>query len=161
MFLNASDPTRKKGVQPNGATLVAKGATIRGEIHTGETALRVEGHFEGTIYSEGEVTIELGGTMVGTLSAHHLIVAGKAEGVFRVEGRLEIRATGNIEGEVEAASIVVDEGGVFEGSCSRPGGKPKGEAVSPKADASGSRSMDVINPVPDYSGSRVFGQKPN
>ncbi len=160
MFLNHPDPLRKKGTQPSGATLVAKGTTIRGEIHSGEVGLRIEGHFEGTIYSEGEVIIEFGGTMVGTLQAHHLIVAGGAEGIFKVDGRLEIRATGTIEGEVEAASIVVDEGGMFEGSCSRPGGKLKGEVTGTKADAS-PRTVDLLNPMPDYSGSRGFGQKPN
>jgi cytoskeletal protein CcmA (bactofilin family) len=107
-------------------TLLGKGTIWKGEIHSGPNSLRIEGSVEGTIHSEGEVTIAPTGYVKGTIHAKHLIVTGKVEGVFKIAECLEIHGTGWVEGEVEVGSLVVDEGGTLQGSCSRRGAtKPK------------------------------------
>jgi cytoskeletal protein CcmA (bactofilin family) len=81
----------------------------------------VEGSIEGTIHSEGEVTIAPSGVVTGTIHAKHLIVTGRVEGVFKIDECLEIHGTGWVEGEVEVGSLVVDEGGTLQGTCTRRG----------------------------------------
>jgi cytoskeletal protein CcmA (bactofilin family) len=99
----------------------------KGEVHTGPESLRVEGGLEGTIFSEGDVTIAPTGAVKGTIHAKHLIVTGYVEGVIRVVECLEIQGTGCVEGEAEVGSLVVDEGGVLQGHCVRRGyTKPQG-----------------------------------
>lgn len=61
--------------------------------------------------------------MNGTIHAKHLIVTGKADGVFRIEQCLEIHGTGCVEGDVEVGALVVDEGGILQGTCVRRGHK--------------------------------------
>lgn len=107
-------------------TLLGKGTTWKGDIHSGPNSLRIEGSVEGAIHSEGEVTIAPTGYMKGTIHAKHLIVTGKVEGVFKIAECLEIHGTGWVEGEVEVGSLVVDEGGTLQGNCTRRGAlKPK------------------------------------
>ena len=118
---------KTNGQVPACHTLLGKGTMWKGEIHTGATSLRIEGSIEGTIHSEGEVTIAPSGVVTGTIKAKHLIVTGKAEGVFRIEQCLEIHVTGCVEGDVEVGALVVDEGGILQGTCVRRG--HKGSAV--------------------------------
>ncbi|MCX6546549.1 MAG: polymer-forming cytoskeletal protein, partial [Acidobacteria bacterium] len=54
-----------------------------------------------------------------TILAKHLIVTGRAEGVFKISDCLEIHGTGYVEGDVEVGSLVVDEGGTLQGVCTR------------------------------------------
>lgn len=112
-------------------TLLGSDTHFRGEVQSGAMGLRVEGHFEGTIRSEGEVSVAVLGSVVGTIMAKHLIVAGRVEGTVKVEGCLEIQGTGWVEGEVEVSSLIVDEGGTFQGSCSKRGTATKEAPVVP------------------------------
>ena len=115
--------SEKKRPEPAQAihTLLGKGTLWKGEVVTGQNSLRIEGTVEGTILSEGEVTIAPTGIVKGTIEAKHLIVTGRVEGIFRIIECLEIHGTGCVEGEVELGSLVVDEGGTLQGSCTRRG----------------------------------------
>lgn len=100
-------------------SLLGKDVLVKGEIHTGTRSLRIEGFVEGIIHSAGEVSIAPEGLVRGTILAKHLIVTGRAEGVFKITDCLEIHGTGFVEGDVEVGSLVVDEGGTLQGVCVR------------------------------------------
>ena len=123
MFNNNSSNGNKKKVEATQAvhTLLGKGTIWKGDIHSGPNSIRIEGTVEGTIHSEGEVTIAPSGIVKGTVHAKHLIVTGRVEGIFKIAECLEIHGTGWVEGEVEVGSLVVDEGGTLQGSCTRRG----------------------------------------
>jgi cytoskeletal protein CcmA (bactofilin family) len=117
MFSDRKRPEPAQAVH----TLLGKDTLWKGEILTGTNNLRIEGTVEGTITSEGEVTIAPTGVVRGTIMAKHLIVTGRVEGVFKIIECLEIHGTGCVEGEVELGSLVVDEGGTLQGTCTRRG----------------------------------------
>jgi cytoskeletal protein CcmA (bactofilin family) len=102
-------------------TLLGKGTLWKGEVHAGLNSLRIEGSVEGSIQSEGEVTIAPTGNVKGTIEAKHLIVTGRIQGTFKIKECLEIHGTGYVEGDVEVGSLVVDEGGTLQGNCARRG----------------------------------------
>lgn len=138
MFNNAAVNGSKKKVEAAQAihTLLGKGTVWKGDIHSGANSIRIEGTVEGTIHSEGEVTVAPSGVVKGTIQAKHLIVTGRVEGIFKIAECLEIHGTGWVEGEVEVGSLVVDEGGTLQGSCTRRGvhkGKEPEAAAKPKA----------------------------
>lgn len=132
VFNPSSNGGSKKGPGPAQAihTLLGKGTLWKGEIHSGPNSLRVEGSIEGTIQSEGEVTVAPSGVVKGTIHAKHLIVTGRVEGVFKIQECLEIHGTGWVEGEVEVGSLVVDEGGTLQGTCTRRGAAKDGPPAS-------------------------------
>lgn len=102
-----------------GATQLGEGSFWQGEIRTGPADLRVEGAVEGTILSEGHVTVGPTGVVKGAIHAKRLSVLGRVEGLFKVEDCLEILGTGWVEGEVELGTLVVDQGGTLLGTCLR------------------------------------------
>jgi cytoskeletal protein CcmA (bactofilin family) len=102
-------------------SLLGKEVLFMGEVHTNTRSFRVEGIVEGTIHSTGEVSIAPGGLVRGTIFAKHLVVTGRAEGIMKISDCLEIHGTGQVEGDVEVGSLVVDEGGTLQGVCIRRG----------------------------------------
>jgi cytoskeletal protein CcmA (bactofilin family) len=117
MFSSKKRPEQAQAIH----TLLGKGTLWKGDVHAGQNSLRIEGTVEGTIHSEGEVTVAPGGEVRGVIVAKHLIVTGKVLGTFRILECLEIHGTGYVEGEVEVGSLVVDEGGTLQGTCLRRG----------------------------------------
>jgi len=103
------------------SSILGKASFWKGEIHTSTESLRIEGTIEGTVFSEGEVTIAPTGVIRGTIHANRLIVTGFIEGICKVEECLEIHGTGCVDGETEVGSLVVDEGGTLQGTCVRRG----------------------------------------
>jgi cytoskeletal protein CcmA (bactofilin family) len=137
MFNSSSSNGNKKKVEATQAvhTLLGKGTIWKGDIHSGPNSIRIEGTVEGTIHSEGEVTIAPSGMVKGTIHAKHLIVTGRVEGIFKISECLEIHGTGWVEGEVEVGSLVVDEGGTLQGACTRKGANKAKELETGKSKA--------------------------
>ena len=117
MFSSKKRPEQAQAIH----TLLGKGTLWKGEIHAGQNSLRIEGLVDGSIHSEGEVTVAPTGEVKGTIAAKHLIVTGRILGTFKIQECLEIHGTGYVEGDVEVGSLVVDEGGTLQGTCTRRG----------------------------------------
>ncbi|MEF3191261.1 MAG: polymer-forming cytoskeletal protein [Campylobacterales bacterium] len=81
---------------------------------TAEGKLFVDGEFEGTIRSSGIVTIGESGRVKGELYASLLIVSGSFEGRAECEN-CEILKEGRVKGEIISDSLVIENGGRFEG----------------------------------------------
>jgi cytoskeletal protein CcmA (bactofilin family) len=126
----------------------------------------VEGSIEGTVQSEGEVTVAPSGVVKGTIHAKHLIVTGRVEGVFKIQECLEIHGTGWVEGEVEVGSLVVDEGGTLQGTCTRRGAAKEAGAPPKKLDEHRPTDRPGIPPVNGLSAAselpyaKPFDKKP-
>jgi cytoskeletal protein CcmA (bactofilin family) len=50
------------------------------------------------------------------LTGAHVTVAGQVDGQIFCEGRVEIRPTGRVTGEINAGALIVQEGAYFEGN---------------------------------------------
>ncbi len=163
MFNNSTSatPAKTKGPASQAVhTLLGKGTLWKGEVHAGPNPLRIEGTVEGTIQSEGEVTVAPTGVVNGTIHAKHLIVTGRIEGVFKVAECLEIHGTGWVEGEVEVGSLVVDEGGTLQGTCTRKGAKEKADKENPSAPAPHRRDDRTATGPAEFAGNRGVDRKP-
>jgi len=107
----------KKGALTPATSRLVEGTHWQGELQTGPEGLCVEGSLEGTILSEGQVVIAPSGIVKGTIQARDLTVMGRVEGIFKVDECLAIVGAGWVEGEVELATLVVDEGATLQGTC--------------------------------------------
>ena len=152
MFNSSAKGNRKPDQLEPVNTLLGPGASFRGEVDCGSTNVRIEGAFEGTITSTGQVAVMAPGAVTGTIYARELVVSGRVEGVFKVEGCLMIRETGWVEGEVEVGTMVVDEGGTFQGTCLRRGPKEVAAMVVPIVPKAASTQAPSV----DFKGSRGF-----
>ena len=94
-------------------SFIGKGADFQGELVVKGT-LRVDGLVQGRVNADCVVLSETG-VIKGEVTAERIVVGGKIEGSLRAQGIVEIRATGNVLGDIFANKIAVTEGGEFNG----------------------------------------------
>lgn len=94
--------------------MVAAGTKLVGDL-TLTDSLHLDGHVQGTVRSEADLSIGESGRMEGDIEAQRVLVSGRMEGTV-VADRLEIVAGGRVTGEVHVADLVIESGGQFNGS---------------------------------------------
>ena len=72
------------------------------------------------------------GRVNGDIHTQDAVIAGTVKGSLIVESRLELQATCHIDGEISAARLQLEEGGVVNGTIS-VGRKDAGVAIDPGA----------------------------
>jgi len=81
-------------------------------------SLRIIGSHPGrTLATCGDITVEPASQLNIEITANNVIVRGRVNGPVNANGRLEVASTGEIYGNVRAARIIVEEGGVIQGRC--------------------------------------------
>ena len=107
---------KKKQINPNITdTLVGEGSHFEGRIKS-EASLRIEGMVTGDMECTGDVTIGERGIVKSNISARNIIIAGSVHGNIMSKGILKITATGKLYGNTTTASLMIDEGGLFQGT---------------------------------------------
>ena len=96
--------------------LLGKGSEFDGKL-TFEGTVRIDGTFSGEIFTEDTLIVGEGASVTAQIEAGTLIVYGDIEGDVRTKKLLELHAPARLHGNVETASLVIDQGVTFEGSC--------------------------------------------
>jgi len=109
-----SDNTNQNAQPDKGTTIITEGSVIKGDMNL-SCNLYVDGDFEGTINSQKNVNIGKNGHIKGDIKTQRLVVQGYIEGSVNAY-RVEIKATGKINGSIESAELVIEAKGVFEGN---------------------------------------------
>lgn len=150
---HAKGKVRSQGSQ-HLRTVLGEGTRWTGDILAGAEGLRVEGEVEGNIQCQGDVLVAAAGLVKGTIQAHRLTVLGRVEGVLKVATCLEILDSGRVEGEVELGTLIVDEGGILQGTCVHRTAAPSVKEPAPLAPRRDERFADLTPPVRSFDKSR-------
>lgn len=95
---------------------IGASTSLSGVIRS-DGGLQIDGHFDGHIDVAGNVVVgEAGVVQVDVLRARNITVGGTVTGNIECGGRLEILSTGQVVGDIVADAIMIDQGGVFQGS---------------------------------------------
>lgn len=110
----------RSSVRKDGAagesTLISSQSTVNGEI-SGQSDVKVYGNFQGTIdVPKNLVTIELSGYAKATINAQNVSVHGKVFGTVTASETVHLLSTGNVDGDIRAANVVLDKGSTFNGA---------------------------------------------
>jgi len=97
-------------------TLLGVGSSFRGTLMVSGT-LRIEGEFDGDVLNCERLEIGEHGIMRSDIEVKSAEVCGKVYGSIRALGVVELRAGAHVEGDVAAASIVMEPGVFFNGRC--------------------------------------------
>jgi cytoskeletal protein CcmA (bactofilin family) len=98
----------------NGARL---GSTvfIKGDI-TAQEPLTIAGRVDGTINVTGHiVTVERGAHIDADISAAGIVIAGEVKGSLAADSRIHLQPGADVEGDLSAPRIAVDEGAFVQG----------------------------------------------
>jgi len=102
--------------------IVGKDTVFKGDVNLKEL-IRVDGVFEGNIKTTNTLIVGETGNIKGSVKAQDATVAGTFNGDLTIGGKLELLDTARIFGEIKAGSLVTNEGAIFQGTCSMPGGE--------------------------------------
>ncbi len=95
---------------------IGKSISIKGDL-TGNEDIAIDGTVDGKVdLPNGELTIGGDGSVLGEVNAKSVIVIGRCKGNVNGSERVEIQATGRVEGDVQSPKLVVAEGAVINGS---------------------------------------------
>jgi cytoskeletal protein CcmA (bactofilin family) len=98
-----------------GSTLIGKSVSIRGEL-TGSEDLFLDGQFDGTVTLTGSrLTVGPNARVVGDINVRDIIVFGRIEGNVHASGRIELRQSAVVQGDIFAARLSIEESATVRG----------------------------------------------
>lgn len=98
------------------AGFIGKGMSFEGSLSFEET-VRVDGSFKGEISSTGTLVVGDGGFIEGNIRVGSAIISGTVKGTLDASSKVELRAPGKFLGDIKTPTLIIDEGVVFEGTC--------------------------------------------
>jgi len=96
-------------------SLISSGVEIKGDINS-QGSIRIDGQVEGNLNIKGDLILGEKGKIKGEVKAENIIIAGKLEGKATAGNRFEIAATGAVTGDINATTLIIDEGGLLDGN---------------------------------------------
>lgn len=104
---------------------IGSSIVVKGEL-TAHEDIVVSGHVEGSITVFGHsVTVNAGAELVADIQARVVVVSGQVLGTLRGDERIELLRTADVEGELTAPVLRVDDGAVFRGRAETTKAVPK------------------------------------
>jgi len=114
----------------SGAARIGKSVVIRGEVKGGEDLI-IDGRVEGTVtLTESRITIGPNANVAADLTARDVLIQGRVQGNIVATGRVELRAGSEVEGDVHALRLAVEDNAVFRGKVDLTQGNKTSEAAA-------------------------------
>jgi cytoskeletal protein CcmA (bactofilin family) len=88
---------------------------------TFEGVFRLDGKFEGEIFDSGTLIVGETASVKGKVGLNSIIVNGVLEGEVYAKTRVEIHPMGKVYGSLFTPTLMINEGGIFEGHCKMEG----------------------------------------
>jgi len=85
-------------------SLIGEHTSFEGTLKT-EGSVRLLGTIQGEIESKSAIIVEEKAHVTARLTAQQVTVAGQVDGQIVCEGRVEIRPTGRVTGEINAGAL--------------------------------------------------------
>ncbi len=115
-----------------GVANIGKSISIKGDL-TGNEDMVIEGKVDGKVdLPNNQLTIGANGVVKAEVSAKAVVVVGKVSGNVQGTERVEIQATGCVEGDVTSPKLVVAEGAVLNGSIHMSSGTSAASRPKPE-----------------------------
>jgi cytoskeletal protein CcmA (bactofilin family) len=121
MMVEVQVPSSKAGesekqMKPSeGSTVIGKSVTIRGDV-SGKEDLFMDGVVEGTIaLPENRLTVGPNAHIHADVDARDVVIFGSVEGNLHATGRVELRESAVVKGDIFAARLSIEENANMKG----------------------------------------------
>ena len=105
---------RRKVTIDESKTILGKNAVFKGEL-TFEDTLCIDGEFEGKLTTSDKLIVAEQGAVLANIEAGTVICRGKITGNIIASQKVEIYSTGEILGDVDTPSLMIELGAVMNG----------------------------------------------
>jgi cytoskeletal protein CcmA (bactofilin family) len=96
---------------------VGGGTVVTGEANF-KAMMRIDGHMSGRVNSSsGTLIVGANGKVDANIEVAVAIIHGTINGDIIATQRLELGRAAKVNGNIQTPSLVIEQGGVFEGSC--------------------------------------------
>ena len=79
--------------------------------------VRIDGRFKGEINTEGTLIVGETAVIDSDIHASNVIISGEIRGHIVAGEKIEILSPGKVFGDLEAPSVTINTGVIFEGNC--------------------------------------------
>jgi cytoskeletal protein CcmA (bactofilin family) len=98
-----------------GSTVIGKSVTIRGEL-SGNEDLYMDGVVEGTVsLPDSRLTVGPNARILADVHARDVVIYGHVEGNIRATGRIELRESAVVKGDIAAERLSIEENASIKG----------------------------------------------
>lgn len=111
-----SNKTQTPVVNVNEVSRISTGTVIKGEINS-PNDIRIDGVFEGKIFSKGRVVVGEKAEIKGNIVCDNVDFWGKMTGSLFVRDTLTLKDTCSVNGDLHVQRLVVELGAHFDGTC--------------------------------------------
>jgi cytoskeletal protein CcmA (bactofilin family) len=118
-----SSPTSDTDLEKKYGTVrsaLSSGTVIQGKLSF-DTPVRIDGSLMGEVFSSSVLIVGPSGSVSADINVETLIVLGAVSGEIKARKRLELHASGELVGNIQTPSLLIEEGAYFEGECSMEG----------------------------------------
>jgi cytoskeletal protein CcmA (bactofilin family) len=99
---------------PKLATIISEGCIIEGNV-SGSGSIRIDGQVSGDLHMKQSVILGTKGVITGNVVTSEMILFGTLKGNVSAS-IVEIKATGNLTGDITTAQMTMELGGRHNGS---------------------------------------------
>jgi len=126
-------------------SILGQGCKIKGEVELTGT-IRVDGEFEGKVECPETLIIGKSGVVKADVHVKNAVIGGKLVGNITASNKIELQTGSHVQGDIQTARLVIDEGVFFEGNCrmgknvsGAPAAKTWSKPEEKKAEVTGAR----------------------
>ena len=109
-----SDISSETPVQATGASIIAAGTTLKGDISSNGD-IRIDGTLKGNVHSTAKVVIGSNGVVEGDISGQQADIMGRINGTIKVKELLQLKGGSNVTGNIYAAKLQIETSANFNG----------------------------------------------
>ena len=113
----APSTARRTAAREARESVISGEITITGKID-GAGSVRLLWRFEGDVHIQGDLTVEAGAKLNGSVRAKSVTIGGEIEGNIESAESVEILSTGVLNGDLKAGSLTVASGSRMRGNVS-------------------------------------------
>ena len=116
---------------PSGRNVLSTDVEIKGSIKFSND-LVVDGKIEGSIISDGALTVGENARIRAEISTRSVVIYGKVHGDIEVVDTVELKANAELVGDIKAASLSIEPGAIFVGKSTvgSPSVKPQAQTTT-------------------------------
>lgn len=107
-------PARRSASREAKESIIAADITITGKID-GAGHVRIAGRFEGDVHIQGDLTIDAGAKLKGSVRANSVTIGGEVEGNIESAASVELLTTGVLNGDLTGGTLTVASGSRMRG----------------------------------------------
>ena len=117
MFKTNGDDYNESKVGGAEDTVIGSTIKIEGDL-VSNGGIVVEGEVSGSVKTEAGVRVGEKAKIVADVKAKEAIISGRVQGNIEVKERLILTSSAEVNGDIQASSLEVQAGAIFNGKCS-------------------------------------------